>query len=217
MAMNAAFKALARRSDLHLLRKTWHVLTGSAALYGYYTLDASKQDWAFVALVIGITGIILDIVRMKSESFNNLAVSILGPIMRQSEKDGFSGLPFYALGSSISLYLFQEKLAILSIFFLVFADPISSLFGILLGKDKILPNKSIQGSMAGFFTCYLITMLFLREHDVTSTNVLVYCVIAGIIGSLSELLSAFNIDDNLTIPVVSGLGLTVLNYFLPLL
>ena len=27
----------------------------------------------------------------------------------------------------------------------------------------------------------------------------------------------FNIDDNLTIPVISGLGLTILNYFLPVL
>lgn len=215
--MNGALRALARRSDLHILRKLWHTSAGSIALYFYYTTNASKQDWAFVALIIGIAGLIADFARMKNQALNTFVINLLAPIMRQSEKDGLSGLPFYALGSAFSLYLFEEKLAILSIFFLVFADPISSLFGILLGKDKILPNKSIQGSMAGFFTCYIITMIFLREYNATNGDVLLYCIIAGVIGSVSELLSAFNIDDNLTIPVVSGLGLTILNYFIPLL
>jgi dolichol kinase len=35
--------------------------------------------------------------------------------------------------------------------------------------------------------------------------------VAGVIGAASELISAFNIDDNLTIPVLSGLGITLLN------
>ena len=37
------------------------------------------------------------------------------------------------------------------------------------------------------------------------------------ITTLGEMMSAFNIDDNLTIPVVAGSGLTVLNYLLNVL
>jgi dolichol kinase len=47
------------------------------------------------------------------------------------------------------------------------------------------------------------------------THILVYSIVAGVIGAASELVSAFNIDDNLTIPVLSGLGLTLLNYLVP--
>jgi len=46
------------------------------------------------------------------------------------------------------------------------------------------------------------------------THLLVFSIIAGIIGAASELVSAFNIDDNLTIPVISGLGMTILNNYL---
>jgi dolichol kinase len=98
--------------------------------------------------------------------------------------------------------------------FLVFSDPLSSFFGVLYGKDKILPNKSLQGAVAGFFTCYLITLFYAMNTSTLGTHLLVFSILAGIIGAASELVSAFNIDDNLTIPVLSGLGMTVLNNYL---
>ena len=98
--------------------------------------------------------------------------------------------------------------------FLVFSDPISSYFGIRFGKDKILPNKSLQGSVAGFSVCYLATLLYTLGSSASAANIFIFAVIAGVIGSVSELVSAFNVDDNLTIPVLSGIGLTILNYIL---
>jgi dolichol kinase len=92
----------------------------------------------------------------------------------------------------------------------------SSFFGVLYGKDKIMPNKSLQGAVAGFFTCYLITLFYAMNTSTIGTHILIFSIVAGIIGSLSELVSAFNIDDNLTIPVLSGLGLTLLNRFVTL-
>ncbi len=133
--------------------------------------------------------------------------------MRRSEKDGVSGLPFYALGASLSLFFFHRDIAIISIMFLVFSDPLSSFFGVLYGKDKIMPNKSLQGAVAGFFTCYLITLFYTMNTATIGTHILVFAIISGVIGASSELVSAFNIDDNLTIPVLSGLGLTLLNDF----
>jgi dolichol kinase len=127
-----------------------------------------------------------------------------------------SGLPFYALGISLSLFFYKRELAVISIMFLVFSDPISSFFGVLYGKDKILPNKSLQGAVAGFFTCYLITLFYCMNVTEISSSLLIFAVLGGFIGSLSELVSAFNVDDNLTIPVLSGLGLTLVNYFIPL-
>ena len=112
----------------------------------------------------------------------------------------------------MSLFLFPEKLALLSIFFLVFSDPVSSFFGIKYGKDKILKNKSLQGSVAGFCVCYLISLIYCLVHSQAGISILGFSLLAGVIGSLSELLSVY-IDDNLTIPVASGAGLTLLNLF----
>jgi diacylglycerol kinase (CTP) len=206
-------KVLHKRSDLHLLRKIWHISTGSIGLYFFTRVPQSQQFWALIVLMIALGGFVMDIVRAKYPKANRVVIRIMGPLMRRSEKEGLSGLPFYALGVSLSLFFYERDIAILSVMFLVFSDPLSSFFGILYGKDKIMPNKSLQGAVAGFFTCYLITLFYTMNHVDLGNHILIFSVVAGVIGALSELVSAFNIDDNLTIPVLSGLGMTVLNHF----
>lgn len=207
-------KVLHKRSDLHILRKLWHITTGSIGIFFFTKTDMDQQFWAFVTLAIALAGFVGDMARARLPWMNVAVIKVMGPLMRRSEKEGLSGLPFYALGVSLSLFFYSRDIALISIMFLVFSDPLSSFFGVLYGKDKILPNKSLQGAVAGFFVCYLITLFYSMNAAVLGNNLLLFAVIAGLIGSLSELISAFNIDDNLTIPVISGLGLTVLNHFL---
>jgi dolichol kinase len=211
-ALNVLQNQLAKRSDIHLLRKLWHISTGGSALWIYYNILPERKLWAYVSLAIALMGFTLDLMRMKNKALNELVVKLMGPLMRKSESTGFSGLPFYALGISLSLFLFKEKIALLAITFLVFSDPISSFFGVRYGKDKILPNKSLQGSLAGFCTCYLITLFSVIGVGASPLAILSFSLLCGVIGSVSELVSAYNIDDNLTIPVLSGLGITLLNY-----
>ncbi len=206
-------KVLHKRSDLHLLRKLWHITTGSLGLFAFTRSTLDQQTWGFIVLAIALFGFLVDITRARFPQINIMVIRMMGPLMRRSEKEGLSGLPFYALGVSLSLFFFNRDIAILSVMFLVFSDPLSSFFGVLYGKDKIMPNKSLQGAVAGFFTCYLITLFYTMNHVTLGNHILIFAVVAGIIGAASELISAFNIDDNLTIPVLSGLGMTVLNYF----
>lgn len=206
-------KVLHKRSDLHLLRKVWHIATGSTGLYLFLRTTQDTQFWAFITLAIALVGFVADIARARFPVLNKMVLTVMGPLMRRSERDGMSGLPFYALGVSLALFFYKRDIAILSIMFLVFSDPLSSFFGVLYGKDKIMPNKSLQGAVAGFFTCYLITLFYAMNTSTIGTHLLIFSVAAGVIGALSELVSAFNIDDNLTIPVLSGLGMTLLNHF----
>lgn len=206
---------LHKRSDLHILRKLWHISTGSLGLFMFHQMEASTNTFAIAIMAIAIAGFVLDMVRAKYAPLNKLVIKMMGPLMRRSEKEGMSGLPFYALGVSISLFFYQRDIAIISIMFLVFSDPLSSFFGVLYGKDKIMPNKSLQGAVAGFFTCYLITLFYVMNTATLGTHILVFAIVSGVIGAASELVSAFNIDDNLTIPVLSGLGMTLLNHFVP--
>ena len=201
---------LANRSDIHIIRKIWHMGMGLTALYIYTLLPYSTKEWGLAASVIAAVGLIVDLLRLKNSKFNDLMMKAGGIFYRKSEYNSLSGLPFYALGCGMSLYFFEEKIALLSVLFLVFADPISSYFGVRYGKDKILPNKSLQGTMAGFCVCYILALVWGLYHSGSSLNLLGFSLLAGAVGAISELLSVF-IDDNLTIPVVSGLGLTLLN------
>lgn len=206
-------QVLHKRSDLHILRKLWHISSGSMVLYFYLRSGESKYWMGHVVMAIAVFAFAMDIARKRNRHLNRLVLRFMGPLMRRSEREGMSGLPFYALGCSLALYFYDRNLAILSIMFLIFSDPISSFFGVLYGKDKLLPNKSLQGAVAGFFTCYLITLFYLMNTTTIGTHILIFSIVAGLIGTASELISAFNIDDNLTIPVLSGLGMTLLNHF----
>ncbi|HXH76109.1 MAG TPA: phosphatidate cytidylyltransferase [Bacteriovoracaceae bacterium] len=206
-------KVLSKRSDLHILRKLWHIGCGSLALFFYLRSDWGSNTWGWIALGFAATSLSVDLLRIRFKPFNKAFLGIMGSFMRRSEREGLSGFPFYALGTSLALFFYHRDIAILSIMFLVFSDPLSSFFGVLYGKDKIMPNKSLQGAVAGFFTCYLITLFYVMNSTTLGVHILVFSVVAGIIGAASELISAFNIDDNLTIPVLSGLGMTLLNNF----
>ena len=211
--MTTRTRTLAKRNDLHILRKMWHIGFGSAVLYAYYSLSYDIKVWGLFALICATLGFLLDFARLNNEKFNQLALRVAGPIMRKSEKDGFSGLPFYGLGCALSVFLYQTDIALISIMFLIFADPVSSFVGVNFGKDKILPNKSLQGTIAGFFVCYFVTVFYISDLSTTTIDIVCFAIVSGVIGAVAELTSAFNIDDNLTIPVLSGAGLSAANYF----
>lgn len=215
--MSSNTKQLSARSDLHILRKIWHILCGVSVLATYYISGQDIMYFGWFCISVAVGGFTVDLVRMRFDNVNQIVLKVLGPFMRKSEESGFSGLPFYALGAGLSILFFSKHIALISILFLVFADPIASFVGVNLGKDKILPNKSLQGTMASFFVCYLVSFLYIAELGVENFNLIVFSLCAGVVGAISELASAFNIDDNLTIPVISGAGLTVLNYLFNIL
>jgi len=199
------------RTDLHITRKLWHVATGLTGLVFYYKSGLSAEMIATVLLIFSACSFLVEYIRLNNEKVNQFLMKLMKPVMRESERNSVSGMPFYALGVSLSLFFFPERIAILSILFLVFADPIASFCGILYGRDKILPNKSLQGTIAAFSVCYILALVYGLVHAGPSMNLLVFSILGGIIGAISELCSQF-VDDNLCIPVISGLGLFMINF-----
>lgn len=212
----STFISLRDRSELHLVRKFWHIGTGLLGLSLYFNFQLEPRFTAKVLLTVSLLAFIIETVRMRNERVNDVILKIMGPFMRESERNSYSGFAFYALGVSLSMFFYQESVAILSIIFLIFADPISSLFGVLYGKDQILPNKSLQGTLAGFTTCYLLTFIYSLSHTAPDAKVIGFAFIGGLVGAFSELLSIYA-DDNLTIPLVSGAGLSLANIVLQIL
>ena len=215
--MGASSINFRKRSDLHLTRKLWHICGGLTILSVYWLFELKPKEASILLLTGAFAGFLTDFFRFRVKTFNKIIMFILSPVMRESEKDKWSGLPFYGLGLGINFLLFPEKIAILSALFLIFSDPFSSLVGIKFGRTKILPNKSLEGCMAGFLISMIISVSYLNFMGVVSSEIFIFSLFAGIISSFSEVLSALDIDDNLTIPVFSGLGVLVLNNYFQLL
>lgn len=187
--------------------------TGLTGLAFYYRSGLTVDTVATALLIFSACSFMVEYARLRNEKMNQFLMVFMKPIMRESEKNSVSGMPFYALGVSLSLFFFPERIAILSVLFLIFADPIASFCGILYGRDKILPNKSLQGTIAAFSVCYIVTLVYGLIHASPSMNLLIFSILAGIIGAVSELCSQF-VDDNLCIPVISGLGLFLINFLI---
>jgi dolichol kinase len=100
----------------------------------------------------------------------------------------------------------------ITLLFLAFADPIASFIGIKFGKDKIFGHKSLQGFMAAYVVCFASSLAYLLIHGFPPDRSLVFSLLSGLVGALAELVPVGKLDDNLTLPVLSAIGLFCLYY-----
>lgn len=201
-----------KRSDLHLIRKIWHV---SAVFVLYLIHYFFSQSWS-IGIIVTLTFVatLIDILRLRFSKLNDVILVLGGPLMRDSEVHSLAGTTFLLLGVSFLVMFFQYHIVALSILFLAFVDPFASFIGIKFGKDKIFGRKSIQGFVGGFLICTVISLVYLNINSNLEFNrVLFVSLIAGLLGALAELVPVGKIDDNLTIPVICGIGLELLFKF----
>lgn len=202
---------LAQRSDLHLARKCFHMSGALVFLIPFLFLGFSQEKMAAILGTVLAAVMSLEYSRSRWEWVNGIAVKVMGPVMRQSELNQLTGIPFYMASCLFAFLIFPEHIAVLSVLYLAFGDPFSSFFGVLYGKNKIFPNKSLQGTLGGFVVCSLVTAGYLYWQGFDPKYLLLLSLLGGLAGSVAELLP-LNIDDNFAIPVVSG-GLMALAFW----
>lgn len=202
---------LAQRSDLHLARKCFHMSGALVFLIPFLFLGFSQEKMAAILGTVLAAVMSLEYSRSRWDWVNGIAVKVMGPVMRQSELNQLTGIPFYMASCLFAFLIFPEHIAVLSILYLAFGDPFSSFFGVLYGKNKIFPNKSLQGTLGGFVVCSLVTAAYLYWQGFDPSYLLLLSLLGGLAGSVAELLP-LNIDDNFAIPVVSG-GLMALAFW----
>ena len=198
---------LKKRSDIHWARKVWHVLAVGfmAVFYAYAPLKLS-----LILLVIACAIFIsVDFLRQKNAALNDFIMHVFKPIMRDSEISRLAGTTYLIVGVTLVAFIFPREITLLTLLFLAFADPSASYFGIRYGKDKIFGDKSIQGSLAAFVVCALLTAIFLSAHSMILDRVVIVSLLGGLIGALAELIPIFDLDDNFTLPVLSASALWV--------
>lgn len=132
--------------------------------------------------------------------------------MRSTEISKLAGTTYLLTGVLLIVVLFTHGVVSLSLLFLAFADPIASFIGIKYGKDKIFGHKSVQGFIAAFIVCAILTALFLSYNSIPQ-HILVVSLLSGLVGALAELIPIAKLDDNFSMPVLSSIGLTILFYF----
>lgn len=177
-----------------------------AAFYAYL-----PETTALLSLAIAwVMFVPVDLLRLKYPVLNDVLVHMFRPIMRQHEVDRIAGTSYLLTGVTLVAVLFPREIVLLTMMFLAFADPIASYFGIRFGKDKIFGEKSLQGTLAAFFVCSILTFYFLSSHGLFMDRLVVVSLLGGLIGALAELIPIWKLDDNFTLPMLSSTALWLL-------
>jgi dolichol kinase len=129
-----------------------------------------------------------------------LKLGIAGKLLKEKEAKKPTGSLFYVVAALVVILVFRKEVAICSLFVLCISDPLSSIVGRRLGRHPLL-GKSIEGTLVFFGSSLIILALFSVG---LSTALVVACV-----ATLTELCTPEFLDDNLTIPIMTGLALTL--------
>ena len=203
-------KTFRKRTDLHLARKFWHFLGVFTIIIIYHNMP--HNDALKIMGLITFGTLTSEILRLNFRPINKFVKRYFHPLMRDTERNAFTGVTALFIGTFIIIAIFPRDIVRISLYFLAAADPIASYFGIRYGKDKLLQNKSLQGTMAAFVVCTIISVLFFATHNLMSDRLIISSLLAGLIGATSELVSVGKLDDNFTIPVVSATFLWLMFY-----
>ena len=182
-----------------LTRKSIHLLGLVVPTLYLFT----SRDFALIG-VGGLVALALgaELLKVLIPSVRATFLRIFSPILRSKEqKGGPTGATYFLIGSFLCVFFFDKTLAIVCLCFLTLGDLCAALIGKQWGRIKLFSRKSLEGSLACFVVCAAVALLMKLHPAVAITGALVATVV--------ELLP-IGVDDNITMPLISGFAMHLL-------
>ena len=158
-----------------------------------------------VALLATASGLALlaELARLRLPVLNSVLVVWLSPLLKDTEDRRITGATYIAFSALTCFLVFDKSIAIVALFFLALGDPIAALVGSRMGGFRVF-GKSPMGTLA-FVAVAIGVAGILSAANVVSFH---WGLVAGAaIAALIELTPS-PLDDNLTIPLISGAAMT---------
>jgi len=166
----------------------------------YYLLP--KKIALLILVPFALGSILVDVIRLRKLPLANFFNWFLGPILREHENYSLTGSSHILSASALSILFFDKKVAIASIIYVILGDIAAALIGRVYGKTKI-EKKSLEGSLAFLSICLLVALLLPGLPFWIGA-------IGALVATAVEALS-IPIDDNLSVPILSGLVMEILH------
>lgn len=173
---------------------------GSSVLpLGYWIVG---RDTAVVIIfIMAITMIGIEIARIHTARGRRIYQRFLGSVTRPTEERRLTGATYVFIGAFLAAVLFAPPVAILSMLFMSVGDSAAAFVGQRYGRIPI-GNKSLEGTLACFFACLLLTLPAGLSLPIAAAG--------AVTAALTELVPRPFLNDNLAIPVFSGAVMTLL-------
>jgi len=179
---------------MEVIRKGIHFLPLSVPIAYAYDLMAYR---AIVGLFVSVALVLigLDFLRLKSGALGKVFFRLFGALIRNHERRSLTGSSFLVFSFAISLVAFPKPIAVAVMYYTVLGDGLASLVGKRWGRIR-LGRRSLEGSVACLLACLGIGITVPGlSHPLVILGAAVATAAEGV---------SIGLDDNLTIPIVSG-------------
>lgn len=197
---------------IELRRKAIHVL-GSFIAVAYYFIE--KDTALFGLAIINAVLICIEYLRLSGK------IKLPDILLRPHENKQVAAYIYFQIAALISILIFEKTIAIAAILMLALGDTASGLAGALMNRGNVrysrgkLMVKPLPIMAVMFAVCIitgLLLMLVPFAPDMQHFPVLVY-VIGALGATLGDAIpmriQGRSIDDNLMIPILSGIFMTI--------
>ena len=181
-----------------IYRKLIHLSSSCIPFMLWYFGKDTFQPWIISCAIILP---ILDYGRRHNKFLYRIYSNLFITFTRPIEQGILSGASWVIIGAAVTIFIFNENTAIIGLLVLSIADSAAAIVGIKFGETQLY-SKSLEGSAAFFITATII--VFSLSSAAAYIN-----FIAVITATVVELFSTPRINDNLLIPMVLALILTI--------
>jgi len=176
-----------------ILRKLTHIGGLSIPILYYFVGKRVILPLVGGVFLISVT---IDLIRFfGNEKSKNVTGRVVGIMIRPHEKENFTGATYILSSSIISILLFDKIIAILAIAYIVVGDTAGAIVGRLWGKMRFR-NKTLEGSLSFFLSCCLVALIV--------PGIPIWIKLTGAFAAAVVEALTFYLDDNLTVPLLSG-------------
>jgi|TARA_B100001971_G_scaffold210110_1_gene234921 dolichol kinase len=191
--MNPKLKFEIKRKFIHLFALAY------IGIYLYFQTNFNHSTGLIALTSILAFFLILEYYRILKKK----KIPIIHIFWRGSEKNKLGGHVYFVLGAIIAFSVFDIQIAITALLMTIFGDMAAAIIGISFGKHWIqgLKDRAWEGVIAQFIVNIIIAYLILN-------NVIVSIAMALAATIVETLFS--QVDDNLSIPLFSGLTAQIL-------
>lgn len=190
------------QTEMEYRRQTMHLLVGVSITLGMYF---GILHTVFLGILIPISLVFIHLLKKRKLSFLE-KVLLVFERKHHFEKFPGRGSLCFLIGSFLASFLFTPGIAMASVIILAFGDSITNIAGGYFGKIPLPYNthKNIEGPAAGALIAAIAASIF-----VPFPVALIASIGAMFVETLPLRFNGWDIDDNITIPVVAGMIMTM--------
>ncbi len=174
-------------------------LGSSVIPLGYWAVGRETAIVLLAAMTVLM--LLLELARRQTTWGWRFYHAFMGPVTRPEEARRLTGASYVMVGDLAAAILFTPTIAILAMLFMSIGDPAAAFLGRRYGRTPI-GDKTVEGGLGCFVVCFLLTL---------PAGLSLAVSVGGAAGaSIAELVPRRWLNDNLTMPIISGAFMTLL-------